>query len=110
MRKLEWRLAAAGMLCLACAVLCAASEYTPPDKGAALDSIKKIVADAAKSGKKIEIWLSPFGSLQKYELVKADDKVISIKVGDNVWEHKWEKVSPAQAADVAKACLQGDGD
>ena len=87
----------------------AAADFTPPDKGKALETLKSDVAEAAKSGKKIDVWLSIFGSIQKTVLVKADAKTVSIKIdGNNNFDQPWEKISPEQIAGIGKNCVQGD--
>ena len=59
---------------LAFASVCAgeAPATTAADSGKALDAIKSYVADAANSGKKVQVWITAFGA--KAELSKSDPK------------------------------------
>ncbi|HEY3323777.1 MAG TPA: hypothetical protein VGP72_25220 [Planctomycetota bacterium] len=84
------------------------SDYVPPDKSAALAGVQAAVADVAKSGKKIEVWLTVFGEKQKTELVKTDAKTISVKVQGNVLDQPWEKISTEDVASIAKSCVLDD--
>jgi len=93
-----------------CSIVAAgASEYTRPEKAAALDAVKTMVGDAAASGKKIEVWLTLFGARQKAELAKSDAKALGVKVLGNVMNVSWEKVSAEDLAGVAKSCVLGNG-
>jgi len=93
---------------LACATLAAQADFTPPDKVKALETLKKSVEDASKAGKKIEVWLTILGALQKVDLVKADAKSITVKVQNNDFPQSWEKIAPEQIAGIGKNCVQGD--
>ncbi|HYF52417.1 MAG TPA: DUF1549 domain-containing protein [Planctomycetota bacterium] len=85
-----------------------AADFSPPDKAAALDAVKAMVGEAAKSGKKIDVWLNMFGSLQKAELSKVDAKNVTVKVQNNPFDQPWDKISQDQIAAMAKACVLGD--
>jgi hypothetical protein len=86
----------------------AAGEYAPPERAAALEAVKALVAEAAKSERKVALWLDWFGAREKAELAKADAKCISVKIHGNVFDQPWEKLSPEQIAAAAKDCVRGD--
>lgn len=100
-------------LAIACAITIHvgtwAIDYAPPEKPAALALLKTIVTEAVASGKKVELWLTVFGSNQKTELSGADTTSFSVKVQGNILKQTWEKVTPEQLAAVGKGCLQDDG-
>ncbi|HYG74685.1 MAG TPA: DUF1549 domain-containing protein [Planctomycetota bacterium] len=84
-----------------------AADFAPPDKAAALEAMKKMVAEAAKA-KKTEVWVTLFGSLQKVELVGADAKMLTVKVQGNPFPQNWEKVAVNEIAGIGKNCVHGD--
>lgn len=84
------------------------ADYAVPDKAKALEALQTMVGEAAKSGKKVEVWMTLFGSLQKVELVGASAKFLTVKVAGNNFDQPWEKVTPEQIAGVGKSCVQGD--
>ncbi len=53
------------------------------DKAKALDAVKAYVAEAAKSGKKISVWVTAFGGSTKAELSKADARNLTVVVENN---------------------------
>ena len=87
----------------------AAAGFAAPDKAKALEDVKTSVAAAVKTGKKIEVWVTVFGTLQKTELVGADAKMVTVKVQGNPFPQSWEKIPQDQIAGIAKACVLGDG-
>jgi len=105
--KNSFLLTAASVLFILSSSLSAA-DFTPPDKAKALDAIKAGVAEACKAGKKIEVWVTLFGSLQKTELVKASEKAVTVNVQKNPFDLSWEKITPDQIAGIGKACVLGD--
>ncbi|MCY3018528.1 MAG: hypothetical protein NTW87_05795 [Planctomycetota bacterium] len=85
-----------------------AAEPSLPDKTAALAAVKALVADAAKSGKTIEVWVKVFREPEKVQLAGADEKALSVKLQGNVVKQDWEKLSADEIAGIAKHCVQND--
>ena len=86
-----------------------AADFAAPDKAKALDAVKTAVADAIKTGKKVEVWVTVLGKVEKTELVSADAKNITVKVQGNPFPQSWEKLPVDQIAGIAKACVLDDG-
>ena len=84
-----------------------AADYAVPDKDKATAAVKAIVADAAKSGKKVYIWVT-LGAYVKAQLSKSDDKVLTVISEGNDFNIKWEKIPQEQFPTIAKNCIQDD--
>src|SRR5262245_8288135 len=80
-----------------------------PDKAKSFDAVKAYVAEAAKSGKKVKVWVNAFGSPSKVELGAADAKKITVVVENNPFDLTWEKLSQKDIINVAKTCVLEDG-
>ncbi|HYG76249.1 MAG TPA: hypothetical protein VEK08_14690 [Planctomycetota bacterium] len=99
----------ASVFVLAFVASCVCAADGAPDKARALEGIKASVAEALKSGKKVEVWLTLLGSPQKVEILRSDAKFLTIKLQNNPFPHSWDKISPEQLAGVGKACVLNDG-
>ena len=102
-----------GYLVVVCVAFCscdlAASDFAPADKDAALQGVKDLVAEAAKSGKAIDAWLTVLGTRQKVRLVSSDARTVGVKIdGVNVFQQPWDKIPPDQIAALARTCVQDD--
>ena len=84
-----------------------ASDYVVPDKAKALESVKALVADAAKSGKKVYVWVT-IGTYVKAQLSKSDDKAITVISEGNDFNVKWDKIPQEQIPTIVKNCMQDD--
>ncbi len=96
------------VLALACmATQIIASDYVVPDKAKALESVKGVVSDAAKSGKKVYVWVT-IGTYVKAQLSKSDDKAITVISEGNDFNVKWDKIPQEQIPTIVKNCMQDD--
>ncbi len=84
-----------------------ASDYAVPDKAKALDAAKALVAEVAKSGKKVKIWVN-IGTDVKADLTASDDKTLTVTVDGNPFPIKWEKIPQEQVARIIKNLCQED--
>ena len=83
----------------------AASEYSPPPKEQAAAPLYGVISAAAKSGQKHVVWLTVFSSLQKVDLLKADDKGITVNVENNAFDQPWAKIAPDELVNISVACM-----
>jgi hypothetical protein len=81
-----------------------AAEFSPPDKATALEALQAFVAESAKAGDRVDLWLTVFGALQKASLIKADKKALTVKIQNNNFDQHWEKISPEEIVAIGKAC------
>src|SRR3954447_11763697 len=72
-----------------------AADYAIPDKAKALEAAKSAVAEAAKSGKKVKIWVN-IGTDVKADLTSSDDKTLTVTIEGNPFPIKWEKIPQEQ--------------
>ncbi|MEI6234083.1 MAG: DUF1549 domain-containing protein [Planctomycetota bacterium] len=84
-----------------------AADYAVPDKAKALEAVKAVVSDAAKSGKKVYVWVT-LGAYVKAQLAKSDDKVLTVISEGNEFNIKWEKIPQEQLPTIVKNCIQDD--
>ncbi|HLX62822.1 MAG TPA: DUF1549 domain-containing protein, partial [Planctomycetota bacterium] len=84
-----------------------AADYAVPDKAKALDAVKALVADAAKSGKKVYVWVT-LGTYVKAQLSQADALAITVISEGNDFPIKWDKIPQEQIPTIIKNCWQDD--
>ena len=85
-----------------------ACDYSPLEINNALSVLKVNIAEAAKTGEKIAVWIPVFGQRQKVELSAADEKEVAVKVNNNLFSQSWDKLGREDIADVARSCIQQD--
>jgi hypothetical protein len=85
---------------------CCAAEYKPPEKAAALDALKLVIAEASRLEQKVEVWVPLFGNLQRAKLLKADEKSVTVAVQGNPMDFPWQEFPSDRIAGMARSCLQ----
>jgi hypothetical protein len=84
-----------------------AADYTVPDKAKAFEAVKTLVADAAKAGKPVKVYVN-IGSEIKADLVGSDAKLLTVSVEGNPFPIHWDKMPQEQIIKVLKGVAADD--
>ncbi|MCY3021891.1 MAG: hypothetical protein NTW87_23010, partial [Planctomycetota bacterium] len=99
-----WLTVCAALLWLA-SPLARCAEFSPPSEADARARLKSMVVAATNGGAKPKAWLDILGAAQWTEVVKADERNVSVRIQGNDLPTPWEKLSREQITSIGVACI-----